>query len=236
MCWSSWLLHPWVAMDTMCGLTLWRRPRPTWWKSQSVQQSLLQNVDNMKHLVSVVGKLQCLLNNILTNKSKNLCCLGWAIRGGILPQSPMANLWDSKEDAKPCCYALLVPTNPRSLVQTGNILQPAQPRKFQVRFYSLLLAVCFFCCFYSLMTKYIDFFYFPLCVNPFIQSGIAWIEFLNSNDNLGDIFAHLREGDMKGAQLLWLRYEVRNLLNVRTRKKKIYVLISWDADKFNTCE
>ncbi|TMS04120.1 Kinetochore-associated protein 1 [Larimichthys crocea] len=38
-------------------------------------------------------------------------------------------------------------------------------------------------------------------------NGIAWIEFLNSNDNLGDIVTHLREGDMKGAQLLWLRYE-----------------------------
>ncbi|XP_036954379.1 kinetochore-associated protein 1 [Acanthopagrus latus] len=38
-------------------------------------------------------------------------------------------------------------------------------------------------------------------------NGIAWIEFLNSNDNLGDILTHLREGDMKGAQLLWLRCE-----------------------------
>ncbi|XP_074493975.1 kinetochore-associated protein 1 [Sebastes fasciatus] len=38
-------------------------------------------------------------------------------------------------------------------------------------------------------------------------NAIAWIEFLNSTDNLGDILNHLREGDMKGAQLLWLRYE-----------------------------
>uniref|UniRef100_UPI0037E89FC3 kinetochore-associated protein 1 n=1 Tax=Semicossyphus pulcher TaxID=241346 RepID=UPI0037E89FC3 len=38
-------------------------------------------------------------------------------------------------------------------------------------------------------------------------NGIAWIEFLNSTDDLGDILTHLREGDMKGAQLLWLRYE-----------------------------
>ncbi|XP_071339118.1 kinetochore-associated protein 1 isoform X1 [Trachinotus anak] len=38
-------------------------------------------------------------------------------------------------------------------------------------------------------------------------NGIAWIEFLNSTDNLGDILTHLREGDIKGAQLLWLRYE-----------------------------
>uniref|UniRef100_A0A671UD79 Kinetochore associated 1 n=1 Tax=Sparus aurata TaxID=8175 RepID=A0A671UD79_SPAAU len=44
-------------------------------------------------------------------------------------------------------------------------------------------------------------------------NGIAWIEFLNSNDNLGDILTHLREGDMKGAQLLWLRCEVKKLLH-----------------------
>uniref|UniRef100_A0A3Q1C0R7 RZZ complex subunit KNTC1/ROD C-terminal domain-containing protein n=1 Tax=Amphiprion ocellaris TaxID=80972 RepID=A0A3Q1C0R7_AMPOC len=41
-----------------------------------------------------------------------------------------------------------------------------------------------------------------------IHSGIAWIEFLNSTDNFGDILTHLRDGDMKGAQLLWLRYEI----------------------------
>ncbi|XP_007572204.1 kinetochore-associated protein 1 [Poecilia formosa] len=38
-------------------------------------------------------------------------------------------------------------------------------------------------------------------------NGIAWIEFLNSTDILGDVLTHLREGDMRGAQLLWLRYE-----------------------------
>ncbi|XP_047447768.1 kinetochore-associated protein 1 [Mugil cephalus] len=38
-------------------------------------------------------------------------------------------------------------------------------------------------------------------------NGIAWTEFLNSTDNLGDVLTHLRDGDMKGAQLLWLRYE-----------------------------
>ncbi|XP_034396520.1 kinetochore-associated protein 1 isoform X2 [Cyclopterus lumpus] len=38
-------------------------------------------------------------------------------------------------------------------------------------------------------------------------NGIAWIEFLNCTDNLGEILIHLREGDMKGAQLIWLRYE-----------------------------
>uniref|UniRef100_A0A3B3YVA8 Uncharacterized protein n=1 Tax=Poecilia mexicana TaxID=48701 RepID=A0A3B3YVA8_9TELE len=39
-------------------------------------------------------------------------------------------------------------------------------------------------------------------------NGIAWIEFLNSTDILGDVLTHLREGDMRGAQLLWLRYEI----------------------------
>lgn len=43
----------------------------------------------------------------------------------------------------------------------------------------------------------------------FIHSGIAWIEFLNNTDILGDILTHLREGDIKDAKLLWLRYEVR---------------------------
>ena len=51
--------------------------------------------------------------------------------------------------------------------------------------------------------------FFHLCY-PVIHSGIAWIEFLNSMDNLGDILTHLREGDLKGAQLIWLRYEVKN--------------------------
>uniref|UniRef100_H3DEG7 Kinetochore associated 1 n=1 Tax=Tetraodon nigroviridis TaxID=99883 RepID=H3DEG7_TETNG len=41
----------------------------------------------------------------------------------------------------------------------------------------------------------------------FNHSGIAWIEFLNNTDILGDILTHLREGDIKDAQLLWLRYE-----------------------------
>ncbi|XP_061622950.1 kinetochore-associated protein 1 isoform X2 [Phyllopteryx taeniolatus] len=38
-------------------------------------------------------------------------------------------------------------------------------------------------------------------------NGIAWIEFLNSTDTLGDILTHLRDGDLRGAQLLWLKYE-----------------------------
>lgn len=43
-----------------------------------------------------------------------------------------------------------------------------------------------------------------------IHSGIAWIEFLNTTDNFGETLSRLREGDIKGAQLLWLRYEVTN--------------------------
>ncbi|KAF7661602.1 hypothetical protein LDENG_00258100 [Lucifuga dentata] len=38
-------------------------------------------------------------------------------------------------------------------------------------------------------------------------NSIAWIDFLNSTDNLAEILTHLREGDLRGAQLLWLRYE-----------------------------
>ncbi|KAG7223406.1 hypothetical protein INR49_015509 [Caranx melampygus] len=38
-------------------------------------------------------------------------------------------------------------------------------------------------------------------------NGIAWIEFLNTTDNFGETLSRLREGDIKGAQLLWLRYE-----------------------------
>nr|XP_057927381.1 kinetochore-associated protein 1 [Doryrhamphus excisus] len=38
-------------------------------------------------------------------------------------------------------------------------------------------------------------------------NGIAWIEFLNNTDMLGDILTHLRQGDLRGAQLLWLRNE-----------------------------
>uniref|UniRef100_A0A6Q2ZN00 Kinetochore associated 1 n=1 Tax=Esox lucius TaxID=8010 RepID=A0A6Q2ZN00_ESOLU len=38
-------------------------------------------------------------------------------------------------------------------------------------------------------------------------NGIAWIEFLNSSDYIGDVLSHLKEGDLKGAQHLWLRHE-----------------------------
>uniref|UniRef100_A0A8C7D1B4 Kinetochore associated 1 n=1 Tax=Oncorhynchus kisutch TaxID=8019 RepID=A0A8C7D1B4_ONCKI len=41
----------------------------------------------------------------------------------------------------------------------------------------------------------------------FPSSGISWIEFLNITDYVGDMLSHLREGDLKGAQHLWLRHE-----------------------------
>uniref|UniRef100_A0A3B3RBR1 Kinetochore associated 1 n=1 Tax=Paramormyrops kingsleyae TaxID=1676925 RepID=A0A3B3RBR1_9TELE len=44
-------------------------------------------------------------------------------------------------------------------------------------------------------------------VFPAPCSGIAWIEFLNSDDHMTDVLWHLREGDLRGAQHLWLRHE-----------------------------
>ncbi|XP_057687174.1 kinetochore-associated protein 1 [Corythoichthys intestinalis] len=38
-------------------------------------------------------------------------------------------------------------------------------------------------------------------------NGVAWIKFLNSTDMFGDILSRLRNGDFRGAQLLWLKYE-----------------------------
>ncbi|KAJ8005659.1 hypothetical protein DPEC_G00120230 [Dallia pectoralis] len=38
-------------------------------------------------------------------------------------------------------------------------------------------------------------------------NGIAWIEFLNSTDYVGDVLCHLKDGDLRGAQHLWLRHE-----------------------------
>ncbi|KAG7480993.1 hypothetical protein MATL_G00062040 [Megalops atlanticus] len=38
-------------------------------------------------------------------------------------------------------------------------------------------------------------------------NGISWIEFLNRADYMSDVLWHLREGDLKGAQHLWLRHE-----------------------------
>lgn len=71
-------------------------------------------------------------NCALVTQINNLCCPGWAVCGGILSQGSLANLWDSREDAKPRCHSILVFTNPRGLGETGNILQPARHRKFQV--------------------------------------------------------------------------------------------------------
>ncbi|KAM6954421.1 kinetochore-associated protein 1 [Aplochiton taeniatus] len=38
-------------------------------------------------------------------------------------------------------------------------------------------------------------------------NGIAWTEFLNNSDWVGEILSHLREGDLMGVQHLWLRHE-----------------------------
>ncbi|XP_061116053.1 kinetochore-associated protein 1 [Conger conger] len=42
---------------------------------------------------------------------------------------------------------------------------------------------------------------------PHRFSGASWIKFLNSGDYMADILSHLRQGDLKGAQHLWLRHE-----------------------------
>lgn len=65
-----------------------------------------------------------------------------------------------------------------------------------------------------------------------IHSGIAWIEFLNSDDNLGDILTHLREGDMQGAQFLWLRYEVKKPLRAHATPNASYVNSCCDAKMY----
>ena len=47
------------------------------------------------------------------------------------------------------------------------------------------------------------------CASPLVPiSGIGWIQFLNSTDNMAEVQCQLRDGDLKGAQLLWLRHEV----------------------------
>jgi hypothetical protein len=48
----------------------------------------------------------------------------------------------------------------------------------------------------------------------FPSSGISWIEFLNITDYVGDMLSHLREGDLKGAQHLWLRHEVTQISTI----------------------
>lgn len=38
LCWSSWRLRQWAGMEKTCGRNLWKKPKPIWWKSQSVSQ------------------------------------------------------------------------------------------------------------------------------------------------------------------------------------------------------
>lgn len=58
------------------------------------------------------------------NFCETMCFLGWAICGGLLPQSSMANIWDSREDAELRIRPTFIPTNSRGLDQIGNILRP----------------------------------------------------------------------------------------------------------------
>uniref|UniRef100_A0A3Q1IHY5 Uncharacterized protein n=1 Tax=Anabas testudineus TaxID=64144 RepID=A0A3Q1IHY5_ANATE len=66
-------------------------------------------------------------------------------------------------------------------------------------------------------------------------NGIAWIEFLNCTDNLGDILTHLREGDMKGAQLLWLRYEVNHSEFDESKLQAVLNAIPEDVSSRDLC-
>lgn len=77
--------------------------------------------------------------------SPKLCCVGWTICGGLLPQSPMANIWDSREDAELRVQTKFLPTNPRGLDETGNILQPPQHGTFQASFIGLIFDQLRFC-------------------------------------------------------------------------------------------
>ncbi|XP_067376658.1 kinetochore-associated protein 1 isoform X2 [Channa argus] len=72
-----------------------------------------------------------------------------------------------------------------------KMLQHAATRYSSLQIQEALARLATFCCLHGLENF----------------NGIAWIEFLNCTDNLGDILTRLREGDIKGAQLLWLRYE-----------------------------
>ncbi|MEJ1282073.1 kinetochore associated 1 [Cricetulus griseus] len=69
-------------------------------------------------------------------------------------------------------------------------------------------------------------------------SGSSWIEFLNSEDVLGDIFMQLREGNLVCAQYLWLRHRadfeskfdvkmLENLLNSISTQVSLEKLCSW---------
>ncbi|XP_073716353.1 kinetochore-associated protein 1 isoform X1 [Misgurnus anguillicaudatus] len=48
---------------------------------------------------------------------------------------------------------------------------------------------------------------FSSMYGPNSFEGVSWIEFLNSTDYLKDILALLKEGNLSGAQYLWLRHE-----------------------------
>ncbi|XP_050002593.1 kinetochore-associated protein 1 [Alexandromys fortis] len=72
-------------------------------------------------------------------------------------------------------------------------------------------------------------------------SGSSWIEFLNNEDVLRDIFMQLREGNLVCAQYLWLRYRadfeskfdvkmLENLLNSISTQVSLEELCSWFKD------
>ncbi|CAO2629625.1 Kinetochore-associated protein 1 [Lemmus lemmus] len=72
-------------------------------------------------------------------------------------------------------------------------------------------------------------------------SGSSWIEFLNNEDVLRDIFMQLREGNLVCAQYLWLRYRadfeskfdvkmLENLLNSISTQVSLEGLCSWFKD------
>ena len=273
-------------------------------------------------------------------------CSGWAVRGGVLPEGPLAHLPDGGEDAGSCCGALRLPAHPGGPGQAGHLLQPPRPPQLQVRPEARFTLTCFSCppsadlwatvafvsadCGRDISTVYWwyrywlnwpsvtvlkmiqnssqhqpwwklspvggpklcqitlirtpfvgggynhpddrwitrkivpswsknkwatlrEFFswnsnwltdthawlffsnYKPYrhwcshstclflwcdvwfhvndcrtpCASPLVPvSGIGWIQFLNSTDNMAEVQCQLRDGDLKGAQLLWLRHEV----------------------------
>ena len=69
-------------------------------------------------------------------------------------------------------------------------------------------------------------------------SGNSWIEFLNNEDELKDIFLQLREGNLVCAQYLWLRHQanfesrfdvkmLENLLNSISTPVSLQKLCPW---------
>lgn len=81
------------------------------------------------------------------NADANIGCIffsaGWAVCGGLLPQSSVADLWHRREDAKPRCLSIRLLTDTRGLGSTGNILQPAWLGKLQVKSISYCLPLIF---------------------------------------------------------------------------------------------